>query len=224
MRTGDLHLRTCRSGPEDFPKVLVWPSFDNTSTWLVPLLSSSLRGRRRRGGRNGDLSYHVRQDQSPWDYLAISKNASETSDVLGHGSAVLLPQNNCFMIDDSPSRYYDYCGYRYHTATTFSRRQLKLSLSRLKSVDPWEHRQSSQNRPFNTSKSIKMSPKILVDGSTEEWNESKLEVPLRLPGHDGRTIRVVSGRGYRYVLPFPYKLQWVVLSVPSPFQSSSMVL
>ena len=31
--------------------------------------------------------------------------------------------------------------------------------------------------------------------------------PLRPPGHDGRTVRVVSGRGYRYVLPFPYKLQ-----------------
>jgi hypothetical protein len=52
-----------------------------------------------------------------------------------------------------------------------------------------------------------MSPKISEEESAERWSESKLEVPLRLPGHDGRTVRVVSGRGYRYVLPFPYKLQ-----------------
>lgn len=30
---------------------------------------------------------------------------------------------------------------------------------------------------------------------------------MRPSGTDGRTVRVVSGRGYRYVLPFPYKLQ-----------------
>lgn len=36
------------------------------------------------------------------------------------------------------------------------------------------------------------------------------EVVERRPqGQDGRTVRVVSGRGYRYVLPFPYKLQYV---------------
>ena len=39
------------------------------------------------------------------------------------------------------------------------------------------------------------------------WNEPSEELPFRPPGHDGRTVRVVSGRGYRYVLPFPYKLQ-----------------
>ena len=38
-------------------------------------------------------------------------------------------------------------------------------------------------------------------GSGEELPE------MRPSGTDGRTVRVVSGRGYRYVLPFPYKLQ-----------------
>jgi hypothetical protein len=54
---------------------------------------------------------------------------------------------------------------------------------------------------------IKMIPTNSEEESTDQSNESEPEAPVRLSGQDGRTIRVVSGRGYRYVLPFPYKLQ-----------------
>ena len=40
----------------------------------------------------------------------------------------------------------------------------------------------------------------------KQTNDEEIE-EMRPSGTDGRTVRVVSGRGYRYVLPFPYKLQ-----------------
>jgi hypothetical protein len=54
---------------------------------------------------------------------------------------------------------------------------------------------------------ITMSSTNSEEGSTRQCDESQLEPPLRPSGKDGTTVRVVSGRGYRYVRPFPYKLQ-----------------
>jgi hypothetical protein len=48
---------------------------------------------------------------------------------------------------------------------------------------------------------------INSNDETKETTAATAPVIRRLASSDGRAVRVVSGRGFRYVLPFPYKLQ-----------------
>ena len=57
-------------------------------------------------------------------------------------------------------------------------------------------------------------PKQGAPPEGKQWSDI-LPLNRKEPGcRDDRAVKVVSGRGFRHVVPFPYKLQYVFASYP----------